>query len=95
MNSIILNSALPLSNDTMVTLGILLPWSPSLPWLPRSPWLPSLPWLQGLETLDNGKPYQDSIADVEYTIAFMEYYAGWADKVQGKTIPAGLYHPLY
>jgi len=45
-------------------------------------------YIAGLETLDNGKPYQDSLGDVDYAIQCMEYYAGWADKVQGKTIPA-------
>ncbi len=44
--------------------------------------------LARLETLDNGKPL--SIAktvDVAKTIACYRYFAGWADKVQGKTIP--------
>jgi aldehyde dehydrogenase (NAD+) len=44
--------------------------------------------LARLETLDNGKPL--SIAktvDVTKTIACYRYFAGWADKVQGKTIP--------
>ena len=44
--------------------------------------------LAGLETLDNGKPYQDSLnADLKLVIACYRYYAGWADKIQGKTIP--------
>ncbi len=44
--------------------------------------------LARLETLDNGKPYQDSIKiDVPLTVACYRYYAGWADKIHGKTIP--------
>jgi aldehyde dehydrogenase (NAD+) len=44
--------------------------------------------LARLETLDNGKPYQVArTADLPLTIACYRYYAGWADKVQGKTIP--------
>ncbi len=46
-----------------------------------------------LESLDNGKPYQVALAaDLPLTIACFRYYAGWADKIQGKTIPvAGNY----
>ncbi|GCL37372.1 aldehyde dehydrogenase [Sphaerospermopsis reniformis] len=43
--------------------------------------------LARLETLDNGKPINDSVGDIESVIACYRYYAGWADKVQGKTIP--------
>ncbi len=44
--------------------------------------------LAALETLDNGKPLRDSLgADLPLTIACYRYYAGWADKIQGKTIP--------
>jgi aldehyde dehydrogenase (NAD+) len=44
--------------------------------------------LARLETLDNGKPYKDSInADLPLTVACYRYYAGWADKNHGKTIP--------
>ncbi|MBD2412833.1 betaine-aldehyde dehydrogenase [Nostoc calcicola FACHB-389] len=43
--------------------------------------------LARLETLDNGKPLQDSLGDLGLVIACYRYYAGWADKVQGKTIP--------
>ncbi|ACK65581.1 transposase, IS605 OrfB family [Rippkaea orientalis PCC 8801] len=44
--------------------------------------------LARLETLDNGKPLTDSLnADLSLVIACYRYYAGWADKVQGKTIP--------
>jgi aldehyde dehydrogenase (NAD+) len=46
--------------------------------------------LAGLETLDNGKPFRDSYnADLPLAAACYRYYAGWADKIQGKTIPIG------
>ncbi len=41
-----------------------------------------------LESLDNGKPsHVARSADLGLTIATYRYYAGWADKVQGRTIP--------
>merc|ERR1712106_807109 len=41
-----------------------------------------------LETLDNGKPYTASFfADLALSIKCYRYYAGWADKTHGKTIP--------
>ena len=44
--------------------------------------------LAQLEALDNGKPYHVArAADLPLTIACYRYYAGWADKIQGKTIP--------
>src|ERR1051325_4196391 len=44
--------------------------------------------LAQLESLDNGKPYSVArAADLPLTIACYRYFAGWADKVQGKTIP--------
>lgn len=44
--------------------------------------------LAALESLDNGKPYQIALnVDVPGSIETLRYYAGWADKVQGKTIP--------
>jgi aldehyde dehydrogenase (NAD+) len=44
--------------------------------------------LAKLETLDNGKPLNDSLnIDLALVIACYRYYAGWADKIQGKTIP--------
>ncbi|MCY2949720.1 MAG: aldehyde dehydrogenase family protein [Planctomycetota bacterium] len=44
--------------------------------------------LAALESLDNGKPYLDALnADLPLTIKAFRYYAGWADKIQGKTIP--------
>jgi aldehyde dehydrogenase (NAD+) len=41
-----------------------------------------------LESLDNGKPISDSrAADLPLAIECYRYYAGWADKIEGKTIP--------
>src|SRR5271169_893443 len=49
--------------------------------------------LARLEALDNGKPYKVAkAADLPLTVACYRYFAGWADKVQGRTIPiAGNY----
>ncbi|XP_072271971.1 aldehyde dehydrogenase, mitochondrial [Pyxicephalus adspersus] len=44
--------------------------------------------LASLETLDNGKPYAISYAvDLDLVLKCLRYYAGWADKCHGKTIP--------
>lgn len=44
--------------------------------------------LAALETLDNGKPYADARnIDLPLSIDCYRYYAGWADKIEGKTIP--------
>lgn len=44
--------------------------------------------LARLESLDNGKPLAMARdVDVAATIACYRYYAGWADKIMGKTIP--------
>jgi len=44
--------------------------------------------LAALETLDNGKPLRDSLhGDLPLTLKVYRYYAGWADKNHGKTIP--------
>jgi aldehyde dehydrogenase (NAD+) len=44
--------------------------------------------LASLESLDNGKPYAVAYAaDVPLSIACLRYYAGWADKNQGRTVP--------
>lgn len=45
-------------------------------------------YLASLETLDNGKPFQESYAlDLDEVIKVYWYFAGWADKWHGKTIP--------
>ncbi|WP_425398881.1 aldehyde dehydrogenase family protein [Aeoliella sp.] len=44
--------------------------------------------LAALETLDNGKPISDARnADFPLVIDCLRYYAGWADKIEGSTIP--------
>ncbi|HVS70239.1 MAG TPA: aldehyde dehydrogenase family protein [Phycisphaerae bacterium] len=44
--------------------------------------------LARLESLDNGKPLNDArTADLPLAIDCYRYYAGWADKIEGKTIP--------
>jgi aldehyde dehydrogenase (NAD+) len=44
--------------------------------------------LAALESLDNGKPIADSLAaDLPLTIQCYRYYAGWADKIFGQTLP--------
>ncbi len=46
--------------------------------------------LATLESLDNGKPRHVALAaDIPLSVACYRYYAGWADKIQGKTIPIG------
>ena len=42
-----------------------------------------------IETLQNGKPYFESRQiDLPELIAVLRYYAGWADKIHGETLPA-------
>ncbi|XP_014679716.1 PREDICTED: retinal dehydrogenase 1-like, partial [Priapulus caudatus] len=45
-------------------------------------------YLASLETLDNGKPYKYSYnIDYARAVGTCRYYAGWPDKIVGKTIP--------
>ncbi|MGA9531592.1 MAG: aldehyde dehydrogenase family protein [Anaerolineales bacterium] len=47
--------------------------------------------LAELETLDNGKPLRvSSRGDVPFAAKHLHYYAGWADKLQGDTIPVSI-----
>ncbi len=47
-----------------------------------------------IESLDNGKPLKIArVADVPLTIEHMRYYAGWATKIEGNTIPLILQRP--
>merc|ERR1712038_1054337 len=46
-----------------------------------------LDYLASLETLDNGKPLQAAKGDMGFCAETLRYYAGWADKVHGETIP--------
>ncbi len=43
-----------------------------------------------VETLNNGKPLFESGIDVAMTIQTFEYYAGWATKIEGETIPVSV-----
>ncbi|WP_033292631.1 aldehyde dehydrogenase family protein [Amycolatopsis jejuensis] len=45
--------------------------------------------LARLLTLDSGKPLRDSYYEVDCSARFFEFYGGYADKVQGKSIPLG------
>mmetsp|Transcript_46299 Transcript_46299/g.83663 ORF Transcript_46299/g.83663 Transcript_46299/m.83663 type:complete len:582 (+) Transcript_46299:64-1809(+) len=45
-------------------------------------------YLAQLETLDNGKPlFYSRNADIPFSVSHFRYFAGWADKVTGSTIP--------
>ncbi|XP_071084565.1 aldehyde dehydrogenase, mitochondrial-like [Haliotis cracherodii] len=44
-------------------------------------------YIASLETLDNGKPFLDSVDDIGATIDCFRYFAGWCDKITGQTIP--------
>lgn len=44
--------------------------------------------LANLESLDNGKSFGDSVFDMNCAIDTFRYYAGWADKIHGSTVPS-------
>ncbi|KAF5285152.1 hypothetical protein FQR65_LT13349 [Abscondita terminalis] len=46
-------------------------------------------YLAALEAIDNGKAYKNALLDVQYTVDVFKYYAGYADKIHGNTIPLG------
>ena len=48
-----------------------------------------LKYLAELETYNNGKPMKDAVFDIYGAMYALKYYAGWADKIHGQTIPAG------
>jgi aldehyde dehydrogenase (NAD+) len=43
--------------------------------------------LAALESLNCGKTITDSVGDMAGTANTLRYYAGWADKIEGKTVP--------
>ncbi|KAL7297141.1 hypothetical protein TKK_0009560 [Trichogramma kaykai] len=43
--------------------------------------------IASLESLDNGKPFDNSYVQTLDAVKFVRYYAGAADKIHGKTIP--------
>lgn len=45
--------------------------------------------LANLESLDNGKPYNSSLLDIQLAVSILQYFAGFADKIHGKTISSG------
>lgn len=47
----------------------------------------NIEYLARLETWDNGKPLQFAKLDLHFVVECIRYYAGWADKIQGKTLP--------
>jgi aldehyde dehydrogenase (NAD+) len=52
--------------------------------------------LARLESLDNGKPLTIArFVDLPLTTAIYRYYAGWPDKIQGRTIPLSSPHFCY
>lgn len=43
-----------------------------------------------MESLNSGKPFlQAFYVDLQGVIKTLRYYAGWADKIHGMTIPVG------
>ena len=49
-----------------------------------------------LETLHNGKPiFESRQIEIPASAECFEYYAGWADKIQGETIPVKGHHLTY
>lgn len=52
-------------------------------------------YIASLESLDNGKPKMLALMDVDMSIKTIRYYAGYADKIHGKTIPAGMKKFIY
>lgn len=45
--------------------------------------------LAAVESLDNGKSISNARGDVGAVVGTIRYYAGWADKIEGKTIDIG------
>lgn len=51
--------------------------------------------IQTLETLDNGKPFHDSLVDIDDAVSILKYFGGLADKLVGDTIPLGYFLFIY
>jgi aldehyde dehydrogenase (NAD+) len=43
--------------------------------------------LAKLESQNNGKTFREALGEIRYGAWTLEYFAGWADKVEGQTIP--------
>ncbi|CAG9858403.1 unnamed protein product [Phyllotreta striolata] len=41
-----------------------------------------------MESMNNGKPVDMAMIDMQLSVNTMRYYAGWADKIHGDTIPS-------
>jgi len=52
-------------------------------------------YLARLESLDCGKPVAAAQWDINFALSGLRYNAGWADKIQGKTIPVDGPHFAY
>ncbi|RXG53061.1 Aldehyde dehydrogenase X, mitochondrial [Armadillidium vulgare] len=44
-------------------------------------------YLASVDTLDNGKPFTESLGDIQECIKTIRYYGGFCDKIHGDTIP--------
>ncbi len=40
-----------------------------------------------IESQNNGKTIRDAMGDIRFAAATLDYYAGWCDKIEGRTIP--------
>ncbi|CAF1398608.1 unnamed protein product, partial [Didymodactylos carnosus] len=45
-------------------------------------------YLAKLETLNNGKPLEESRLDIISSADCIDYYSGWVDKIAGETLPS-------
>ncbi|WP_455448096.1 aldehyde dehydrogenase family protein [Natrinema thermotolerans] len=45
--------------------------------------------LARIESLDQGKPFSQARSDIDDAVRYFEYYAGAADKLEGKSVPRG------
>lgn len=43
--------------------------------------------LANLDSIDNGKRFADAQGDIAHSIGVLRYFAGWADKTGGRTVP--------
>lgn len=43
--------------------------------------------LAAIESKNNGKTFREALSEIRYGAWTLEYFAGWADKVEGSTVP--------
>ncbi|KAL4963335.1 aldehyde dehydrogenase family protein [Aspergillus stella-maris] len=73
------------------------PWSQASP-TERSKYLYNLVTLMeesretlaAVESMDNGKPITSARGDIDEAIGCLRYYAGWADKIEGRVVDTGV-----